>query len=406
MEGTDPERGAAARRERRRAARRRAILVRRAGAVAAAVAATGAIWLLAFREPGDEAEGEAGGSGRGVSEPVAGLVERMSPAERVDQLLLLGFEGTDGDAPILAELRERQLGGVLITRRNWIEPTQGRTLVGTLRASGLSGDRISPLLVTAQEGGDRNSLAGLPPRSRQLDIGRAADPAATEGWARGTAAELRAAGLDLNLAPIADVATLASPVAGRSFGDDPAVVAQLTAAAVRGCEAAGIACAPGRFPGQGGASQDTDDGPATVGLDPASLAERDVAAFRAAFAERAPAVVLSLAFFAGYDAVTPAALSPEVTTGLLRDQLGYEGLAITDDLSAGAIRATQSPREAAVAAIAAGADMVQVSSPPDQDGLAEALLAAVESGTLPEDRLNEAAGRVLELKRSLGLLRL
>jgi beta-N-acetylhexosaminidase len=116
--------------------------------------------------------------------------------------------------------------------------------------------------------------------------------------------------------------------------------------------------------------------------------------------------VLSLAFFAAYDPVTPAALAPSVATDLLRDELGYEGLAITDDLSAGAIKAQMSAPEAAVAAIQAGADMVQISQPRDQRRAADALFAAVESGEISEERLSEAAGRVLELKRSLGLLRL
>ncbi len=174
---------------------------------------------------------------------------------------------------------------------------------------------------------------------------------------------------------------------------------------MRGCEEAGIACAPSHFPGQGAASEDTDEGPATVSLDETSLATRDLAAFRAAFAEHAPAVVLSLAFFAAYDSVTPAALAPAVSTDLLRDELGYEGLAITDDLSAGAIKATQSPKDAAVAAVAAGADLIQISSPADSEGVADALLEAVESGEIEEDRLSEAAGRVLELKHELNLLR-
>ncbi len=406
MDGADPEHRRAELDDRRHDARRRTIILRRVFAVAAAGLATAGLWLLLFRDGGAEDDGGPGARGRGVSEPVAGLVREMTTAERVDQVLLVGFDGTDGAAPILEKLRARQFGGLLITRRNWIDPEQGRALLGSLRAAGLDGGRITPLMVTAQEGGAYSSLAGLPPTARQLDIGRGEDPEAAEAWTKGTADELKRSGIDLNLGPIADVATIASPMAGRAFSDDPALAAELTAAAVRGCQAARLGCAPLHFPGQGAASQDTDEGPATVSLDPASLAARDLEAFRAAFAERAPAVVLSLAFFAAYDAVTPAALTPEVTTGLLRDELGYEGLAITDDLSAGAIAATQDVEDAAVGAIAAGADLVQVSAPGKREDVTEALLDAVESGEIDEDRLSEAAGRVLELKRELDLLRL
>ena len=406
MEAADPEDRRAKLEGRRQTARRRTIVLRRVAAIAAAVLATAGLWLLLFREGGSQADERPDGASRGVSQPVAGLVKDMTPEERVDQVLLVGFEGTDAAAPIVGELRTRQLGGLLITRRNWLDPEQGRVLLGILRAAGLDGGRISPLMVTAQEGGEYSSLAGLPPESRQLDIGREADPAAAEAWARATAEALRTAGIDVNLAPIADVATIASPLAGRAFTDDVALAAELTAAAVHGCDQGGVACAPPHFPGQGAASQDTDEGPATVSLDAASLSARDLEVFRAAFSERAPAVVLSLAFFAAYDSVTPAALAPQVSTDLLRDELGFEGLAITDDLSAGAIQATQSAKDAAVSAIAAGADLVQISNPADREGVAQAILDAVEANEIDEERLDEAAGRVLELKRELHLLRL
>jgi len=115
-------------------------------------------------------------------------------------------------------------------------------------------------------------------------------------------------------------------------------------------------------------------------------------------------MVLSLALYPAYNAVTPAALAPEVATGLLRDELRFEGLAISDDLSSGAVKATYSVPDAAVAALGAGTDLLQISAPSDQAGVREAILAAVESGRLPPDRLIAAAGRVLDLKRELGLV--
>jgi beta-N-acetylhexosaminidase len=102
--------------------------------------------------------------------------------------------------------------------------------------------------------------------------------------------------------------------------------------------------------------------------------------------------------------VTPGALSESVATGLLRDDYGYEGAAITDDLGAGAVKADYSVPEAAVAAIQAGADMVQIDSPADQNGVRDALVKAVASGEIPEARLAQAAGRILQLKRQIGLI--
>jgi beta-N-acetylhexosaminidase len=114
--------------------------------------------------------------------------------------------------------------------------------------------------------------------------------------------------------------------------------------------------------------------------------------------------VLSLAFYSAYDPVTPAALTPRIAERLLRLELGYEGAAITSDLGSGAVKATGSVPAAAVDALRAGSDLLQIAFPEDQDGVRDALLAAAESGELPRNRLAEAASRVLELKRRLGVI--
>ena len=152
----------------------------------------------------------------------------------------------------------------------------------------------------------------------------------------------------------------------------------MTAAALRGCAAAEIACAPPTSPASARRRRTPTSGPATVALDPATLAARDLEPFRAAFAEGAPAVVLSHAFYAAYDPVTPAALTEGVATDLLRDELGFSGVAITDDLDSGAIRARYPIGAAAVAAIGAGADMVEVASPALQDKVRSALAGGCE----------------------------
>lgn len=378
---------------------------RRAGLIAIVFVIGVAIAAYVIARP-DQPGGEISSS----REPAANRAGQSGPAddlsdeELVDQVLLLGFEGTDAAAPVLAELRGREIGGVLIATANWPDAASGTALVEAIRRAGSSDDRIPPLVVTSQEGGRYRALPDLPPEETQLEIADTGSIAAGEDWATRTATALADAGIDLNLSPIADVATLDSPIADRSFSDDPAIAAQFTAATVRSCRNAGLACAAAHFPGLGAASQDTDQGPATVSLDQASLSARDLEAFRAADAERVPAVVLSLAFYASYAPVTPGALAESVATDLLRDEFGFDGLAITDDLGAGAVKATTSVPQAAVEALAAGADMIQIGSPEDQGGVREALLAALADEELSRERLIEAAGRVLDLKRSQGLL--
>jgi beta-N-acetylhexosaminidase len=298
------------------------------------------------------------------------------------------------------ELRKRQLGGVLVSTANGASGE----LLGALARAGREDDRIPPLIAAAQEGGIYRAFPELPPAERAIDIGDEGSPERAQAWATETARALAEAGFHLNLFPVADVATLDSPVGGRAFSDDSLVAAELTAAALRGCAEVELACAPLHFPGLGAASQDTAEGPATVSLDRASLEARDLEPFRAAIAERTPAIVVSVALYSAYDAVTPAALTPEVVSDLLREKLRFKGVAITDDLSSGAVKATYRVPDAAVAAVRAGTDLVQISSPEDQGRVREAIIGAVESGELPADRLAEAAGRVLELKRELGLI--
>jgi beta-N-acetylhexosaminidase len=376
----------------------------RAVAIVAALAATAAAYFLFVRgEDPAPAPQPAGGTAE-VPEGVRYLVDGLTPEQKVDGILLVGFDGTDASAPLLETLRERQVGGVVIRPANWLDASQGTALVDEMHAAAAEGGEVPPLFAAAQEGGEHRALGDMPPDNRALNIGDFGDTELAQDWAFETGEAMRDAGFDMNLAPVADVATLDSPIADRAFSDDPNLSAQMTAAAVRGCNEARVACVAKHFPGLGAASASTDDGPATVSLDEATLTTRDLLPFEAAIAEGVPAVMLSHAFYAAYDPVVPGSLSPEVATGLLRERLGFTGVAITDDLGTGAVRAIGGVRTAGVAAVNAGADMLLVESPADAEGVRDELIAAAESGDVAAERLDQAVGRVLELKRILGLL--
>ncbi|MEJ7876369.1 MAG: glycoside hydrolase family 3 N-terminal domain-containing protein [Solirubrobacterales bacterium] len=375
--------------------------MRRLALAAVLLLAGAAAWFFLVRDDGDAPATEAEKPEQIKREPVSDdpIVRRMSVAEQVEQVLMLGFEGSDPGAPGVSELNSREVGAILVRAENWAGLDTGERLVNALA----QGDGVPPLIATSQEGGIYRSLDDLPPSERALDIGRDGSPEAARTWASETAEALAGAGFQLNLFPIADVATLDSPLAGRAFSDDPAEVTTLTEAALAGCEESDLACAPLHFPGLGAASQDTAEGPATVSLDLVTLNSRDLTPFEAV-RKRARALVLSLALYPDFDAVTPGALSPGVATGLLRDEVGFKGVAISDDLGAGAVTATYSVPDAAVAALGAGIDLIQIGSPEDADGVAKALERAVESGEIEPERLAEAAERVLDLKRELGLV--
>jgi beta-N-acetylhexosaminidase len=366
----------------------------RRGALAAVILLVVGGALASVLLQGDESSSERPALDANVSPEVGKLVGGLSLEEKLDAVLVAGFDDPD-------RLPAGTPGGVLITADSWPGESKGKALTKKLHAAG---GKSPPLIVTQQEGGDHRALSDLPPSESELEVGAIGTTGAAETWALATGKALEANGIDLNLAPVADVATLDSPISDRAFSDDPALVTELTVAALRGCRESGVACAVSHFPGLGGASEDTTAGPATVSLDPASLEARDLPPFRAAFEQKVPAVVLSLAFYAAYDPVTPAALSSAITEDLLRDQLGFKGVALTDDLSSGAIAAGQGAPDSAPAALAAGADMVVISDPGEAEKARETIQKAVKDGSIPADRLDQAVARVLELKRRLGLL--
>ncbi len=358
-----------------------------------------ALASILIQRSGDDPEGEAPATK--AAAPVEKAAKGLSPEQEVDAVVVSGFESSASGARLA---RNSQLGGLLVGPEDWFDTFKGRTLLSRLRAQSAAGGRIPPLIVGVQEGGIYRAYPGLPPALGQREIAATNDPREATEWAAGTGRALAKAGFDLNLAPLADVATLDSPLSDRAFSDDPELVTAMTAASVRGCRGSGIACATPYFPGFGAASILTSQGPATVGLDAASLEVRDLAPFRAAIAEKVPAVVVSLALYAAYDPVTPAALSPAIAKDLLRDQLGFKGVAISDDLSASGPALGMPATEAAVQALAAGIDLVVVSDPAEAAAVRKAVLNAARDGAIPQARLKEAIARVLSLKQRLGLL--
>ena len=160
----------------------------------------------------------------------------------------------------------------------------------------------------------------------------------------------------------------------------------------------------GHFPGLGSANQPTDDGPAAVRSSMGQVSAMDLPPFRAAIRSGVPAVLLSLAAYEPDDFVTPGALSRSIVTGLLRGRLGFHGIAMTDDLTSGAITALMPVPQAAVQAVHAGADMVWISGPASlQRQASSAILAAVRAKKIPQSRIDEAVIRILAVKGELGL---
>lgn len=367
-------------------------LRRRIVAIAVALAATALLWLLLFGGGGGSGEDSPDLTIAQLSPGTQARLAGLDTAAKVDQLILATDPASDAGT----------LGGVLVSSAEWPGEGAGPELTKRLRREA-SGE-IPAMIGTTQEGGTYRELEDLPPGPRAIEIGDEGRAGLAEEWGEDTAAALADEGFDFNIGPLADIATLDSAIADRAFSDDGDTTERMTAAAYEGCGRGGILCVPAHFPGEGAATQDTALGPTSIGVDAATLTSRDVAPFVAAFDAGAPAVVVSNAIFTAYDPVTPASLAHEILDGLLRRELGFEGVAITGELEAGAIRSGHKTPQAAVEAVRNGADMVQLAEPGSIEDVRRALLEAAESGEIDTDRLNSAAGRVLEMKQRLGLL--
>ncbi|MFB7655288.1 MULTISPECIES: glycoside hydrolase family 3 protein [unclassified Streptomyces] len=312
-----------------------------------------------------------------------------------------GFSGTTAPDWLLRRLGEG-LASVALFGRNVRTPDQVAALTAQLRA-----EREDVLVAIDEEGGD---VTRLEVRTGSSFPGNHALGAVDDvGLTREVAAELgrRLAdcGVNFNWAPSADVnSNPDNPVIGvRSFGAGTDLVARHTAAYVTGMQSAGVATCTKHFPGHGDTGIDSHHAVPRIDVDAAVLAERDLVPFRAAIAAGSRAVMSAHILAPALDPDRPATLSRRILTDLLRGELGYDGLIVTDGIEMRAISGTYGIERGSALAIAAGADAICVGGGLcDEDTvrrLSDALVEAVRSGELPEERLADAADRVRALSR-------
>ena len=361
--------------------------------------------FLARIIPAAEESQRAAPRGPNVPRSVADLARRLPLERKVAQLFLFGFEGTDLTAEIYRRLRNQDLGGIVLARRNY---TGDAALLGQLGAEAgvIARDEghVPPWVLTIQDGREFNELEGLPPALAGADLASAEDAAVQALETAGTMRDLNITGL---LGPVIDVGfESGSALGARVYSDDPEQVAAYARVMVRAFREERLFGAVKHFPGLGTADQSTQLGPATVGLDLEQLRERDLRPFRAAIEAGAPAVLLSHALYPVSDFTRPGSLTRAIVTDLLRRELRFQGVAITDDLADPAVTSSYSVPDAAVEALKAGADLLFISGPAgDQQAAYAAVLAAARGGDIPRRRLNEAVLRALEAKEDYGLIR-
>ncbi len=334
----------------------------------------------------------------------------MSIPDRAAQTMSVAFHGRTITAHLERMIREKHVGGVVIFRENVEDAAALRRLTSDLQRIARDA-RIPPLLLAMdQEGGPVVRVSrgvALPPA--QMALAASPDPhAAVRRSAQLVARELRALGVNWQLAPVADVNDEPqNPIIGnRAFGSDARTVGALVATAVRAYAEAGLLCCAKHFPGHGSATVDSHDELPEILSPRARLDAVELAPFRAAIAAGVPSIMSAhLTVPALGAAQQPATLSRSVMTDLLRGELGFRGLSITDDLEMGALARSGGQPVAARSAMQAGVDYLLFRF--DEGAQLEGhrlLVDAFLSGTLPAGRLDQAVTRVLEVKARWNVL--
>jgi beta-N-acetylhexosaminidase len=363
----------------------------------AALGAAAGVALIAGVSVGAGA-GDDGSSGPAAAESAreqqqqAALkqVDRLTLRQRVGQVTVSASPGTAAPEYIRRRLRARETAGVILFDGNGGHRAQWRRLTRSLQ--GAAGGRA--LVMVDQEGGDIRTVAHAGPPLGQPFQGT---PRSVRRAARAAGRQLSAAGINVNLAPVADVPRAGSVMATRSFAGDERGIAARTRASVRGLRDAGVAATVKHFPGLGGATVNTDDGPATVEVP----LDRDLVPFRAAVDERVPLVMLSHASYPELDSRRIASQSRPIVTGLLRERLGFDGVIVTDSLEADAVLARSGVADAAERSIRAGADLILMTGSASWNDVFPHLLAEARRDPAFRARIRASAARVLALKDRL-----
>ncbi|OMF11128.1 glycoside hydrolase [Paenibacillus amylolyticus] len=331
-------------------------------------------------------------------------LNNLTLEQKVGQLLMCGFHGQHADEQITRLIRDYHVGGVIYFRRNVQSVDQLTRLSEELQGIAAEAGELPLMISVDQEGGmvariDKEGVTQVP---GNMALGATGNPVYTLECARILGRELKSIGIDMNLAPVVDVNNNAlNPVIGvRSYGENAERVAAHGAAAITGYQSQGIAATAKHFPGHGDTAVDSHLGMVTVPHDRNRLKQIELLPFRRAIEAGVDAIMTAHVIFPAIEPEPiPATLSRKVLTGLLREEMGFEGIIITDCLEMHAISKPYGVAEAAIRAVEAGADLILVSHTlQDQVAAVEAIIEAVRTGRISEDIINKALERIITWK--------
>ncbi|MBT2666362.1 beta-N-acetylhexosaminidase [Bacillus sp. ISL-4] len=344
-------------------------------------------------EKGKDAEADS-------HEKIEQLLKKMTLEEKIGQLMMVGFKGTEKGNEITELIEQKHIGGVIYFVRNMKSPKQVARLSNSLQQTANQSTHSLPLMVAIdQEGGDiirmKERVSPLP---AQQDLGKNASIEEVYKVAKLNGTELGSMGININFAPVLDL----SQTDKRSFGKDPEKVYQYGKKAIQGLNDVSITSALKHFPGNGRSEIDPHVETSSVEANKLDLENSDIYPFKKIISEMDNQkffVMVTHIKYPAYDKEKPASLSKIIIEDLLRGKLKYEGLVVTDDLEMGAVNKYYSYEEMGKQAILAGADLLLVCHEYSHElEVYNGLLQAVKAGEVPIDRINESVKRVLTYK--------
>ncbi|WP_339283326.1 beta-N-acetylhexosaminidase [Paenibacillus sp. FSL R5-0486] len=325
--------------------------------------------------------------------------------QKVGQLLMCGFHSQHADEQITRLIRDYHVGGVIYFRRNVESVDQLTRLSAELQEMAAEAGALPLMISVDQEGGmvariDQEGMTQVP---GNMALGATGNAEYTLECAQILGRELKSIGIDMNLAPVVDVNNNPlNPVIGvRSYGEHAESVAAHGVAAITGYQSQGIAATAKHFPGHGDTAVDSHLGMVTVPHDRNRLEQMELLPFRKAIEAGVDAIMTAHVMFPSIEPEPiPATLSHKVLTGLLREEMGFEGIIITDCLEMHAISKPYGVAEAAVRAVEAGADLILVSHTlQDQVAALEAIVEGVRTGRISEEVIHQAVERIMTWKK-------
>jgi beta-N-acetylhexosaminidase len=342
------------------------------------------------------------------TDPVEAILSRMSLDDKIGQMVVVGMEGSSINSGVAGMIKEKHVGGIILYGNNIVSPNQLTDLANALRQANKDAGNAAPILLSAdQEGG---KVARLPkevtPFPSAMEVGRSNDPQAAHRVGSTLGEAMRVSGLNTDYAPVLDIHTNPSnPVIGdRAFGTQADVVSRVGISVMEGMKSQGVIPVVKHFPGHGDTSVDSHTGLPVVEHDLARLRSVELVPFAEAVKKGAPAVMVAHLLMTKLDPDKPASMSSAVIQKLLRDELQFKGVVITDDMTMEAVAKVADIGSAAVQSVLAGADIVLVGHEPvKQETVLHSLASAARSGKIPQSVIDASVYRIVKLKMDFHL---